>query len=379
MLVRGAQELLSATSYKPQYQALQAQYDALQEKYTQEVEHFQSIQEEAFQAIEISNSEVKRSSSILLIDFDRKKAEYEAHCSTQIEEVHHVLGLLHDRYKQALFCLQYMMIHSQEVEARWLESKHTCQVSNKMMKGYDMLIKDVKTMAGLSAVHDSTPYPSRRKVSMKTAALLALAANRIRNLHHQQQAIVLQNMQAVQKLEYKFSLHNNSPQNIQLFAELWALPSTLELSRQTGDVSQRAELVTQYISHFLTIKTHESSNTVALVKAKHRLDLVQRISQGMDSSIYATKRVKRELYGQAELNTVHARLLTLTHERAVWTERQDMLKVIDMPMRLHVSACLLACLTLVGAVGIIGCGGTAFTCVRTREECFAGWQQATAG
>lgn len=322
-LIRGSQRLLSAFPCKQRFADLQTEHIALKEKHAADLQHFQNLQDEACLAVHVSNSEVERSNEILHGDFRRKLEESSVRYEQQIDDLNAVMVLLVERYKQALLCLQCMLFSVNRAEDRLQSLKQVNRVHSHIGKGYAILAKDIKTIAMLcegNAAVGGVISAKRSRVSLKMVALAVLAMNRWRALAKERRRDQTINAQLMDNLSRKFSIENHNPQDIMLFAKLWALPEVDAV--QSRSPEHKADLVVQYLRGLLALKSSDNSEHDN-VSAKH--SILEFISQS--TRINVGIRARKELFGQKELNSVHSRLLELVEQKSIWQEKHEKLKV----------------------------------------------------
>lgn len=336
-LTQGVARLLEAFPYRQRYAALQREH-------SETLQRNQKMQDEALLAVQVSTSETQRSADMMHHDYTRKLREQQDQHEQEVEEIRSALSLMVSQYQQALLCLQRVVLAAEEQEDRIHALQSIANINHRLLHGYAILARDVKTIAclsqpggeGLAAklVHGVKP-----KTSFKAAAIAVLAANRIVRLLRQARDRQFHTQQAHDLLLKKFQIDNGSPRDIVLFAQLWALPPLQDgvshLPARGGEATGYSpDRLVQYLRNLLAMKAEQRAKEGGSGGGKSYTSLLQTLTQShraarsiASGTANGTEKSAKQLFGQNELNAVHAKLLQLSQQQTLWQERYDKAQV----------------------------------------------------
>eukprot|EP00981_Chlorochromonas_danica_P010909 scaffold3532_cov182-Ochromonas_danica.AAC.12 len=346
-LVQGIQGLVrSLMTYKHHCHSLQSNYLTLQEEHDQAKESFERLEVEAQLAVQVSTDEVQRSQNLLQLDYQRKYLECEKLHQQQLSEAQQICKVLVDKYREGLLVIHFLLDRLDDVEQRGVLLRDVHVISQKMLRGYTILANDVKMLALLYSekskaqdenlrVAASTQATStnniisslpKSELSFKSAALVVLAANRLRSLLRVRREKGSQRISELNYLEKKSLLVSGTLKDLDLFVNFWTFPNIEEI-RKAYPSQESVDGIVHYLRHLLSVRGSTSAMEANKMEKRWKASssLIERISRGFPKKIDRGGYCK-ELYGQKELNDLHAGLLQLFSQRDELFSQKDELR-----------------------------------------------------
>lgn len=343
-----ANEFKRISSLPQEVNELREEKETLQLHFQNQVLSLQRAADEAYVAVKISESEADRQCRQLRSDYERKLSEIQNSTQSSIDQLNQQVRSAVDSYEKLstlFFFFFNQTVALTESHEKIVSSYRTC---SKLLKGYQILCNDVKTLYEIS-IPESELKTSRKRPSFRVVVLLTLAANRLWKLRHRGSEVdVYSGVENIKDRNPKFfdSL-DFAIKNFQIIVNTHTKVSA-QLNLKKNDPAGNSKYLKTLVfvlTELLQMKSiADRENDLDLYErifqksnafSHHRADLLTLLTYQpnrlLDNSFsFSNQENRQELFAQRELNGLHANLIELISENSGLKKKLQKLKVLSL-------------------------------------------------